>query len=413
MTRRFRIYNPHKNAIEISRLSLGQLNTSPYSLTVNGLKQDSFEDQVIFGKDSLLVLVEVLIDPKDESLPFLVKDSVVVEYNQNKTDVKLVAWGQDAVFLDREVVECDAVWTAGKPYVLYDTVLVAENCTLTVEPGARILIDNNSALAVAGTLQVLGTPEDKVLIRNTRLDANYEIAPGQWNAILFLEGSKDNIIDHAAIKNGTIGLRLGSPDEDSDYDLVVSNTSIGHMSSTGILAYTSDLHVYNTEVFNCQEELVGNYLGGNYKYEHCTFSNSPNLFIRDLPSVIFADYIDLGDGSRLVDDLDVEVTNSIIWGEEDEELLLAASGEANVSILLNKNLIRSENEDWVQLGNYISQERNYPKFYAPAFYNYQLDSLSPVRDSASVSSITTDLLGTLRDDMPDLGAYERKDSIPE
>ncbi|MCV9388051.1 hypothetical protein [Reichenbachiella ulvae] len=412
ITRRFRVYNPHKHAVEINQLSLGRLNDSPYSLTVNGIKKERFDHEVIFGKDSLLVLVEVLIDPMDEDLPYLVKDSVVFDYNQNQDHVKLVAWGQDANFYDREVIECDAVWTAGKPYVLYDTVLVAENCRLTVEPGARILIDNNSALAIAGTLQIQGTAEDKVLIRNTRFDDNYDIAPGQWNTILFLEGSKDNLIDHAEIRNGVIGLRVGSPDDDDEYDLVVSNTSIGHMSSSGILAFTSDIYAYNTEVFNCQAELLGNYIGGNYKYEHCTFSNEPNLYTRDIPSVILSDYIDLGDGNTLVEDLNLEMTNSIIWGEEDEELLIAASGQSNVTILLNKNLIKSENEDWVTLGNYIAQGRNYPEFYSPAFYNFQIDSLSPARDSAAVSSITMDLLGTPRDEFPDIGAYERKDSIP-
>ncbi|PIB36792.1 hypothetical protein BFP72_15975 [Reichenbachiella sp. 5M10] len=411
ITRRFRIVNPHDKAIEIKRLALGSTD-SPYMLTVNGVRGDSFSGEVIFGKDSLLVLVDVRIDPEDESLPYLVKDSVIIEYNQNSSDIKLVAWGQDAIFLDREVIECDAVWTSGKPYVLYDTVLVAAGCTLTVEPGARILIDNNSALAVAGTLQALGTVEDKIIIRNTRFDARYEVAPGQWNAILFLEGSKDNIIDHAEIRNGVIGLRVGSPDEDDVYDLVVSNTSIGHMSSSGILAFSSDIYAYNTEVFNCQSELVGNYLGGNYTYEHCTFSNAPSLYTRDNPSVVFSDNIQLSDGSALLEDLEVVFTNSIIWGEEKEELQLSVSGQANVSVELHDNIIRSANEDWVTLGNTISQESNFPGFYAPAFYNYQLDSLANARDIGIVSTIQFDLLGTRRDMLPDLGAYERKDSLP-
>ncbi|UXP33215.1 hypothetical protein N6H18_04515 [Reichenbachiella agarivorans] len=412
ITRRFRIYNPNQKAIQIDRLFLGGNRDSPYGLTINGIRTESFKNEVIFGKDSLLVLVDVLIDPMDESLPYLVKDSVVMEYNQQQKDVKLVAWGQDANFLDREVIECDAVWTAGKPYVLYDTVLIAKDCSLTVEPGTRIYIDNNSALAVAGTLLVNGTADSKVIIRNTRLDPDYEVAPGQWNAILFLEGSKDNIIDHALIKNGVIGLRVGSPDDDADFDLVVSNTSIAHMSSSGILAFNSDIHVYNTEIYNCQTELLGNYIGGNYKYEHCTFTNAPSLYTRDQASVILSDNLLLGDGSALIEELNVELINSIIWGELDEELTISVSGQANVSILLNNNIIRSANSDYEELGNVISQKSNFPGFYAPAFYNYQLDSLASARDRGTPSAIVFDLLGTPRDAMPDWGAYERKDSLP-
>ncbi|MGL1887269.1 MAG: hypothetical protein OCD76_12215 [Reichenbachiella sp.] len=412
ISKSFRLYNPNKNAISIDRIYLAMGDGSAYNITVGGKKQSEVEDEVIFGNDSLLVLVDVFIDPADEDLPFLVKDSVVVEYNQNRQNVKLVSWGQDAHYFDREIIACDAVWTAGKPYVIYDTVLVAENCVLTIEEGAKILMDNNSALAILGSLQINGSAENKVEIRNSRLDPYYDIAPGQWNAILFLEGSHDNMIDHAEIKNGVVGLRVGSPDDNKDYDLVVSNTSISHMSSSGLLAFSSDVYLYNTEIFDCGNELVGNYIGGNYRYEHCTFSNEPNSFIRDQASVILADNIQLGDGSSLVEDLDVLMTNSIIWGNQDEELLFSATGNANVTLVINNNVIKSENDDWVDLGNTISQATNYPGFYAPSLFNYQLDSLSPARDSANVSDIRFDLLGTERDVLPDLGAYERKDSIP-
>jgi len=411
ITKRMRVFNPNDNAIELDRVALGKNSGSDYTITVNGQKGKEIEEEVIFGGDSLLILVEVFIDPLDEDLPFLVKDSILIEYNGTSDNVKLVAWGQDAVFFNREVIECDAVWTSTRPYVLSDTVLIGEGCTLTVEEGTRILIDNNSALAVIGSLQIQGTANNKVTISNTRFDDDFEVAPGQWNAILFLEGSFDNVIDHAIIKNGIIGLRLGTPDEDEDYDLTVSNTTIAHMSSSGILAFSSDLYVYNTEIYNCQTELTGNYLGGNYTYEHCTFSNQPSLFIRDEASVRISDNIVTGEGT-LTEPLTFSMTNSIIWGGEDEEILLSLTGNVSAEVEVNNNIIKTEDTFWEDLGNVISQEDNYPGFYLPAFYNYQLDSVSNARDQAIESNIEYDLLGTLRDELPDLGAYERKDSIP-
>lgn len=412
ITKRMKIYNPNDNAVELDRITLGKSSSSDYTITVNGQKGKEIEEEIIFGGDSLLVLVEVLIDPQDEDLPFLVKDSVVVEYNQTSNNVKLVAWGQDAVFLDREFIECDVIWTAARPYVIYDTVLVDENCTLTVQEGARIFIDNNSALAVLGSLQIQGSAENKVTISNTRFDPDFEVAPGQWNTILFAEGSFNNVIDHAIIKNGVVGLRVGTPDEDNDYDLTVSNTTIAHMSSSGILAFSSDIYAYNTEIFDCQTELIGNYLGGNYVYEHCTFSNQPSsFFIRDDASVIISDNIVVENGA-LTEPLTFSMTNSIVWGGEEEEILVSLTGEVSVEIEITNNIIKTEDTIWEELGNVISQEDNYPGFYAPSFYNYQLDSLSNARDKAVESTLDYDIIGTLRDELPDIGAYERKDSIP-
>lgn len=412
ITKRLKIYNPHDEALNLSSISLGSGNQSSYSITVNGVKGKSFQDEVIFGNDSLLVLIEVFIDPNDQNLPFLVKDSLVVQYNSRAENIKLVSWGQDAIFINNAIIECDQTWTNEKPYVIYHAALVDSLCTLTIAEGARIYIDNGASLFVKGSLQVQGSYENKVIIRNTRLDSKYDIAPGQWDGIYFLVGSFNNHIDHAEIRNGSIGLRVGNPDLDDDYDLTVSNTSIGHMSRAGIEAYTSDIIVYNTEIFNCQGQLVVGLAGGMYEFSHCTFSNSPNEFTREGASVGFKNSHVLDDGSIITGDLSLKFNNSIIWGREEEELAVDASANTFVNVQIDNNIIKSQQSTWVDLGNFISQEENYPKFYSAGTFNYQIDSLSPARDKALPTSITHDIIGTLRDSMPDIGAYERKDSIP-
>lgn len=411
-TERIIITNPNNKAISIDRISLGYRDESAYSIIVNGADGDSFEDEVVFGNDSILVLVDVLIDPMNEDLPYLVKDSLVVEYNGNRDDVKLVSWGQDANFIDSQIIPCDAIWDSPKPYVIYNFALVDTLCTLTVLPGTTILIDNNAGLFVQGSLHVMGTAEDKVVIRNTRFDPEYIIAPGQWDGIYFLEGSFDNIIDHAIIRNGQTGLRIGNPSDNEDFELTVSNTSIGHMSIAGIRSFTSDVRLVNCEIFDCQFELLGAFLGGRYDINHCTFSNYENLFNRDQTSVVFSDFIPVSDSEILTSDLQVHMINSIVWGDLDEEMAIALSGEAAVEITAHDNIVRSTNETIRELGNTLSLENNYPGFLAPLLFNYQLDSLSPARDIAQSSGVTHDILGTERDEMPDLGAFERKDSIP-
>ena len=247
ITRRIKIYNPNERALELSQLRLGSGEESAYTLTVNGATGKNFDNTVILGEDSLLVLVEVLIDPQDETTPFLVKDSLVVESNGNLSDVKLVAYGQDAIFIDRGVFNCDVTLTAGRPYVIRNFALVDTLCSLTIEPGTRILMDNDALLAVRGRLLIEGDTANPVVIRNTRLDFRFSEVPGQWNGIYFLDGSTGNRIDHAIISNGQIGLSAGNPENELIIDLEVTNTVIENMSFAGIFSVNSRIRAVNNE----------------------------------------------------------------------------------------------------------------------------------------------------------------------
>ncbi|MEO9965643.1 MAG: hypothetical protein ABJF11_07640 [Reichenbachiella sp.] len=413
ITKRFKVYNPNDKAINLDRVSLGGGDLSSYNITVNGSKGNRFTDEVIFGQDSLLVLVEVYINPEDQDLPFLVKDSVIIEYNSRNENIKLVSWGQDAIFINNQAIDCNTTWTNERPYVIYDSAWVNQDCQLTVEAGAKIYIDNGAFLTIVGSLLIQGTADEKVEIRNIRLDPKFNKAPGQWQSLFFFPGSIGNSIDHTVIKNGTNGMILAINLADgTGAEVNISNTSIQHMSESGITAYAGTIRAQNLEIFNCQTQLLGCFAGGSYHFEHCTFSNEPNDFTRDGASVGFTNFLEFSDGATFVDDIVVRVNNSIIWGREDEELAINFSANASTDVKIERNIIRSEDEAWVDLENLISQEDNYPGFYSPNTYNYQIDSLSIARDKALLSTITHDLLGTIRDEKPDIGAYERKDSIP-
>ncbi len=405
LTKRFRIYNPNSKAVKVSDIRLGKGTDSDYSVIINGKTSTSVQDEVIFGGDSLLVLVDARIDPQDESLPYLVKDSVIVEWNGNSDHVKLVAYGQDANFINSELI-CDEVWTNDRPYVIYSLALVDSLCTLTIEPGTKIYLDTDASLFVQGTLKVLGDSGNHVTFRNTRFDENYITAPGQWGGIFFLEGSKNNEIRYADIENGQVGLRVGIPDDDNEFDLEVSHSTIRNMSVAGILAFTSDIYAYNVQIHNVNQFLVGNFAGGYYRYEHCTFANNASDFLTDDPLLQFSDNIIIEDDKLLTGDLYLEMTNCIAWGKGDEQLLFSNEGGAGFDINVSNNIVKSAEE----LGdNYTSQESNFPGFVDPLSHNFQLDSLAFARDRGVDIGIADDLNGMPRDAKPDIGAFERID----
>ncbi len=401
ITRRLRISNPNDNAIEISRIAVAGGASSAYNIVVNGKDGPEVLDEVLFGGDSLLILVEVEIDPLDAQLPYLVKDSILVNWNEREENVKLISWGQDAHFIPKGVLSDTEVWTAGKPYVIMDTLLVQAQATLTIEAGTNVLFDNGAAVFIGGQLRVNGDSGNVVTFRNTRFDINYLEAPGQWDAIYILEGSSGNRMDYALIENARIGLRVGSPDQDTIPDITVSHSIIRHMSQSGIEGYTSDIAVSNTLIYNVGSQAIFNVAGGNYSYDHCTIVNQPSFFFAEDPIVQIADNLIIGEDRIIEERLGFKMINSIVWGSSEEEMLISASMPSNW-IEIRNNIIKTTEE---LILNYASTEENFPGFFDPFGFNYELDSTSFAIDRG-FPGILDDLKGNPRDELPDIGAFE-------
>lgn len=404
-TKRFYVKNPHGRAIKISRIWLGGESNSAYNIAVNGRFGDVHKDITILGHDSLLVLVEALIDPKDQNLPFLVKDSVLFETNGKTQDVKLISWGQDAHFLGDVVLPCNTKWTNDKPYVLYKSVLVDSLCSLEIEKGVRIFCAPNTFIYVKGTLKINGEAGQRVVVRNDRLEPKYQDAPGQWGGLVFLEGSKDNRIAFATIRNGQTALRVGTPDQDTVPDVVLKNTIIENMSESGILGFTSDVYADNSLINNCGQFTVANFAGGNYTYINCTFANYSFDFFREMPATVFSDYVLLDDQSEIKANLKLTLINNIIYGDLDNEIAFDFSEETQVTLLLRNNLLKT-NLDHLNINFNILNED--PKFKSPFNFEFQLDSLSPAINQGVDVGLIIDIDSTTRDPLPDVGAYEYK-----
>jgi len=403
-TRRLKAYNPNQKALKISSIKIGRGESSSFRILVNGTEPNQSEELLILGKDSVLILVEVLLDPQDRNTPFLVKDSILFETNGVLQDVKLIAWGQDANYLGNEILPCNAIWTNERPYVIYSSILVDTLCQLTIEKGTRIFGSKDAFIYAKGRILAEGTAEERIIFRNERLDPAYENIPGQWGGIFLLDGSHDNSMDFTVIRNAEFGIRLGSPDQDTIPDIIIKNSIIENMKNSGILAFTSDLYAENVLVNNCIELNVGNIGGGNYTYRHCTFANYGVNFIRETPSFYISDNILKEDNSLIIEDIHVTLQNSIIDGNMEDELFFNLDGGANTFFAFNNTMLKTTLSELDTLGNILNEN---PKFIEPGRYNYRLDTLSPAKDKGALLGVGFDLDGNPRDEFPDLGAYER------
>jgi hypothetical protein len=414
VTRRLVVRNPSSNAVRLERIALGGLGSSSYQMVVDGVQGPLVQGIEILGKDSILILLSVLIDPRNQNLPFVVTDSILFENNGVSQHIQLAAWGQDALFLNSSVIGCDTTWTSSRPIVVYNAALVPFGCTLTMLPGTRVYMHNGANFFVQGRLNIQGSAEEKVQFRGTRLEARFEQTPGQWGSIILLDSaSSSSEINHAVIRNGTNGIRFGKPDDgDSVPDLLIANTLIRNMSATGLLFISTDVDVVNTVVANCGSSTVSLLAGGQYRFLHCSVADFSTLFRREEESILVSNNLVLGDNSVLRAPLSFTCINTILYGNLREELLLSNDPAVSFALDIRHSILRTERTAFAVNNNKLNVS---PRFKNVAQVDYQLDTLSPARNAGitivGFPATASDFLGVSRPqgDTVDIGAFERKE----
>ncbi len=391
-TQFFKVYNPNRKAVQITSVRLS--DNSAYKVYVNGEQNTDFDNIRLLGGDSLLVLVEVLINPQDKDLPFLVKDSLVFTTNQNVQDVKLIAWGQDAHFLKGPLIKKDTTFAGQRPYVISDSLWIGPGATLSVEKGVRLYFSRGSGVVVHGSLQAKGTAEERVVFTNDRTDGDYANGMGQWLGMFFGADSQGNQLNYADIRNADVGLFVEGDGSEAIPDISLAHTKIENMSVVGIAAINANIEAYNVLADNCGVNLIRHWGGGRYRYVHCTFANGFNS-LQGEASLLFADTAATNTAMYLT------LERNIIWGNRSDELIVVKENPASVAEITN-NLIRTRTYSFPE-SNVVNEN---PQFIAPFEYDYHLDSTSAAIDKGKLSSIITDLEGQPRDTLPDLGAYE-------
>jgi hypothetical protein len=436
VTRQFKVYNPNSADVTISSITLAGGQQSKYRINVDGVPGTAFSNVLLRGNDSMFVFVDVTLDPNNQNAPAMVTDSVVFVANGVTQDVDLVACGWDADFYyptaflpglgSYSIVQCpNEVWTSAKPVVIYGYAVVDEDCHLTIEAGTRVFSHKYSGLLVfdGGSLDVRGQPGNEVIFASDRLDPFYVDQAGEWEGIWFYNGSRDNTIDHAIIKNAKIGIRVDSFNvASSNPTLVLSNTVIENMSSAGLLAYTAKVNAYNCVFGNGGQVSAALSIGGQYRFYHCTFGNYWSLGNRQTPALLMSNWQERPGSAPYLSPLDAYFGNCIIYGNNINELGLDKNPNAAFDFKLDRCLLRVKPEDVdmsnpAQFADIILNQS--PKFKNPVRNDFQLDTLSPAMNAGFISItnafpelLSTDLLGNFRpygSGLPDLGAYERQE----
>ncbi len=432
ITRSLKVYNNHDKAVNISSIRLMGGEASFYRLNIDGQSAVQQNDIEVAGNDSVFVFVRVTIDPTSGMTPFVVSDEISFITNGNEQKVVLAAWGQDAHYiladksigsLKYKIVAAEdsiVTWPADKPYLVYGYAVVDSTGRLIIEAGAQVHFHNKSGLWVykGGSLKVSGTQEEPVVFQQDRLEPYFRDLPGQWDRIWLNEGSVNNEINYAVIRNGFIGLQAETLQEPMGNQLVLTNTIIENMSGIGILGRYYAIQGINNVVANCGQ--LGILLqGGSYDFRQCTFGNYFKDGVRQDPNMAITNYYLDPNEVLYVYNLDAYFGNSIIYGNKDEEMLLDSDEQGDYSYVFDHCLLKTSmniSNDTVFPGCIKNQD---PIFVDVDNNNLALDSLSPGIDMGSLGVLNTslfpavidkDILGISRIASPDMGAYEY---IPE
>ncbi|MDJ1502643.1 choice-of-anchor Q domain-containing protein [Xanthocytophaga agilis] len=402
-TEYFFVRNPNKNAVLIKSVHLGN-PASPYSVIISGRPITSAKNIELRGGDSLLVMVKMDIPSKDSSKAFVLYDSLMFDMQDTMPNIKLLAWGQDAVFVKEKQLSCNQTWTAEKPYILFDSVIVSENCQLTIEKGAKIYAYNNAALVVNGTLKANGTISEPIQFMGFRQDGDYREASGLWTGLSFRGSNKGSLLNFVQIRNATNAIFIDSPDTDSETDVTIQNTIIQYARQSGILGIESDIHAINTRITQCGEFYFAGLGGGNYRLWHCTLVGTYYLLQRENGALLFSDYVKFNSVDR-ENNLFCEVKNTVVWGTLANEVDFVQNTNYTFTQNFSHNLLKTPANALIyNATNLLSID---PDFTSITQLNFLPQEASPLVDAGENLGVTSDLKGKPRDSKPDIGAYEK------
>jgi hypothetical protein len=447
-TRILKIYNPSKDAINISSLYLAAGANSKFKINVDGFPgAKALKDIPIYPKDSIYLFATVTINPNSplSVSPFIFNEDLILEVNGNKQVVTLEAWGQNANYFPSRfnkgvpvVLSCkngEINWNDPKPYVLYGEIFI-DSCTLNIPPGTRIYVHGgvvkNKTFGVFndgilytlpfGKLLMNGTFENPIVIQGDRLEPEYQDVAGQWYGIILGRGSKGNKIQYTTIKNSIVGLYV-----DSTAECTLKNARIFNTASNGLVGVRATIQADNCLIYNNGGSAVQCINGGDYQFNYCTIasygSNSSALGMTNY--ICYDDPVTCQRRSQYR--LNATFRNSIFYGSDQDEINLSDISSGQNKALFNilfencvvrvKDLLTGQNKQFSnfltdQCKNCINGSIQSKVFKNPSEDDYTLDSLSVAANKGlpllKPYPILIDLINKNRDSAnPDIGCFEQ------
>lgn len=421
-TQVFKVYNRGDESVLIPSIRLAGGGTTGFRVNVDGMTGHSFTDVELRHGDSLYVFVEVTVDPRNENNPFLIQDSLLFHLASGvQQQVLLEAYGQDMIVLRGKVFTQDATLTGDRPYVVYDSLCVDSNVTLSLTEGTRLHFHSGAFVRVYGTIRAEGSLERPVLFRGDRLDNMFSYLPydrldNQWGGITLHASSYDNLFSYTDIHSGGWGIVCDSA-EASKSKLVLENSVIHNVAGSALSAVNCRIWIGNSELTNAGTHCLS-VRGGEVQAIYSTLANFYPWTYRGAALHL---------SNALCPLTRADFRSCIVTGYSSNELMFTRDEGDSLAFnflfdhcLLNIPFDSIQGEHYLSVrqdsvGHEVSHIDNFPLIDTDIFsYHFSLDSLSRAIGAGNADDARQyyplDRLGRSRldDEAPDAGAQERE-----
>lgn len=411
VTQSIKIFNLNDKKLKLSTVKLMGGASSAFKINVDGTPGVTFSDLELEPNDSVYIFVSVTINPNLAYLPFIVQDSILVNYNGSNRYIQLQAFGQNAHFFNNKQITKDTTWSNNLPFVITGGITVDSNVTLTIQKGCKIYSHANAPFIVNGTLLVNGeaNDSDRVVFQGDRIDPYYRRLPAGWPGIFFTSSSRNNFLNFAIIKNAFQGIITSFPSASNNPKITFYQCIIDNVSDAGIKSFSSSIKAVNCLISNCGSNIsiTG---GGNYSFDHCTVATYDNLFITHKNPVLF---ISNADSLQQSFALSAQFRNCIFYGEgnvDDEIIIDKQNGSGAFNAVFQNVLYKNKTEPAAAIFT-NSIQNQLPDFDSinveKGYFNFHLKPASPAVGAGINLGVPFDLDGNARlTTPPDVGCYQ-------
>ncbi|MBO7325738.1 MAG: hypothetical protein J6U57_09995, partial [Bacteroidales bacterium] len=238
--------------------------------------------------------------------------------------------------------------------------------------------------------------------------------PGQWTGVYLGMDSYDNEFDYTHIRGAYYGIISDSSSLEKQ-KLKLTNSQIFNMVYTNLYAMSTKMEVANTVLANSGSYTVA-LIGGDALFTHCTIANYQVLVNReeDTPSLVVVNFTQ--DDRKKYQPYPLQQAsfrNCIVYGSRENELGFGLLEDYAHQFDFQSCLLRNVeplSED-VATKVLYNEDPHFKAINLNYHYDFHLDSVSPaVNAGDSLLSLPypldADANDRLKDDAPDLGAYE-------
>lgn len=420
ITRYFRVNNSSNKSIslDIDLKNIAGLNT--FRINIDGESGISFKDKIIPPNDYIYVFVEATLGMNSNSNPLIIEDIIEYRYNDVVQNSYLRAWGQDAYFHYGEIYrDSVVVWQNDKPHVIlrnnsFPGVGVDSLSTLTILPGCRIYATHNAGLFVDGELYIgQAGNQDSVSFQTHRIESlqnglDFIDNPGLWQGITIFSGAKAEIYN-TTINNAIWGIKGRHEsseipvliDDSGKPDILLDKVIIKNSALNSSLFINSKVKATNCLFYRSGSNTMTIALGGEIEFDNSTIYSTSVSGSDSKESLILSNYLQTNLGAGLNHLTKAAFTNCILYGSNEEQLILSKDDQVDFNLSFTNCLIKTE----------LSVDANYtnckinqnPSFENSSEGNFFLSDNSPCINAGVDNGIYEDLYFNIRTNF-DIGA---------